>query len=327
MRKVEYIIANVDQTKTPNHVLELIAFFNTLYQLKIFLLLIKYLQDLWHKEFINYQAGLKVINDQEALIINIPMSQICNPSEYGDVKEAIIKMAKIICKIKYKEFCEYKVWYGSLFSVSISDKPNNSSIVKINMNVVVARLFINFCRNEKREPIYYSKINTNIRLITKSKNTIKLYIYLCLWRNVNFLRKNFVEICDTLGLPKSYYNPNNFKKHIIEVAYPVLKKFGDVWYELEDTKISKNNKNEYILECKIYTKENAENEALKKNNIINMMKLHFNLNEKDISDISDIISSTSTKALSEKIIYINDNLKGVHNKAEYVKKALINEFK
>jgi len=327
MRKVENKIARLDQIRTPNHVLELLPFLSSTYQLKIFLLIIQNLREFGEIEYVNYQAGQKALLAQDVLSLSIPLSEISKPSEYRDVKKVFIEMSQILCEIKFKERGENKIWSGSLFSVSIPANPNYSSIVKINMDVVVARLFINFYRNEKREPIFYSKINTDIRMVTKLKNVIKLYLYLCLWRNVHQLNKSIKEVCDTLGLPKAYHLPHNFKKHLLEVSYPILKSFGDVWFEMNDIKIKKNKKNEYVLDCKIYTREKVEIEEHKKNSIINILKQHFNFKDRDIDEISTIITSTSTKALSDKILYISENLNGVINKAEYVKKALTNEFK
>jgi len=327
MSKVENKNTRFEQIRTPNHVLELMSFLSSTYQLNIFLLLIEHLKEFGNQEYANYQSGQKALFAREVLTIKISLSEISKPSEYRDVKKAFMEMSKIHCEIKFKELGENKIWCGSLFTVSIPMQPNYSSIVKINIDVVVARLFINFNRNEKREPIFFSKINTDIRLATKFKNSIKLYLYLCLWRNVHHFKKNIEDVCHSLGLPKAYYTPYNFKKHVLEISYPILKSFGDVWYEMDDIKISKNKKNENILDCKIYTKEKVEMEEQKKNYIINMLKLHFNFKEKDILDISDIIKSTSIKALSNKILYISENINGVNNKAEYVKKALINAFK
>lgn len=142
---------------TPNHILDVMSFLDSTYQLHIFLLLIKNLKDFGQKEFNHYLAGQKALFEQEVLTIKIPLSEISKPSEYRDVKKAFLDMSKITCEIRYSEAKEDKIWSGSLFNVTIPVKANYSSSIKINMDVVVARLFINFNRNNRLQPIVLHK--------------------------------------------------------------------------------------------------------------------------------------------------------------------------
>ncbi|MVZ63789.1 RepB family plasmid replication initiator protein [Sphingobacterium humi] len=255
-------LVNSNKTKpvviTPNHIMGIISSLNSTYQLNIFLILLKNLKDFSQKEFDKHLAGQKALLEHEVLTMKISLSDIAKSSEYREVKTAFLKMSKIICEIRYNEDSVEKIWSGSLFSVSIPIKANYSSIIMVNMDVVVARLFINFNRNKSRRASYYSKINTNIRHHTKFKNSLKLYLYLSLWRNCSNHEISLIDLCNSLGLSKSYSNPSNFKKHILEPSYQILKDFNDVWFDLDKSKIKKDSNNENIIELHVINMVNVE---------------------------------------------------------------------
>lgn len=310
----------------PNHILDVLSFLDSTYQLHIFLLLIRNLKDFGQKEFNHYLAGQKALFEQEILTIQIPLSEISKPSEYRDVKKAFLDMSKIPCEIRYIEHKVDKIWSGSLFNVTVPVKANFSSMVKVNMDVVVARLFINFNRNHHQQPSFYSRIDTNIRLHTKLKNTIKLYLYLSLWKNKSIVKVSFVDLCNSLGLPKSYFSVSNFRKHILEPASQVLREFNDVWFDLDKIDIKKNKVGEHILEMKILTKEIVKLEEEKKNQITNFLMSHFDFKSNDLQDIGHIINGVAQAKLIDKLSYLLEQTAKMKNRANYVKIALINEF-
>lgn len=312
---------------TPNHILGLISSLNSTYQLNIFLLLLEKLKDFSQKEFNNYLAGQKALFEQEVLTMKINLSDISKPSEYRDVKTAFLKMSKILCEIRYKEDSIEKIWSGSLFSVSIPVKANYSSIIKVNMDVVVARLFINFNRNNYKQPSFYSKIDTNIRRHTKFKNSVKLYLFLSLWKNKPFLKVRLTELCDSLGLTKTYNSPSNFKKHVLEPSYPILKEFNDVWFDLDKITISKNKESEHVVEFKVLNKETEQIEQNRNNQIKDLLANHFNFTLNDFKEIDDILKSVSKERLVGKLSELIHSLSNVKNKAEYTKTSLKNAFK
>jgi hypothetical protein len=170
-------------------------------------------------------------------------------------------------------------------------------------------------------------VDTNIRRYTKSKNALKLYLYLCLWRNKSFVKIKLSDLCNYLGLPKSYSSSYNFKKHILESSYTILKSFKDVWYELEDTQFKSNHFNDTILELKLMTADRVKIEDEKNNLIYNVLKNHFNFNEKDIEDISPIINSTKPELIIDKLSTLLNKKVGIKNTTNYVKQSLLNEFK
>ncbi|MFD1770650.1 replication initiation protein [Sphingobacterium suaedae] len=320
-RKIKSIVV------TPNHIMGIISSLSSTYQLHIFLLLLEKLKGFSQKEFNNYLAGQKALFEQEVLTMKINLSDVSKPSEYRDVKTTFLKMSKILCEIRYKEDSIEKIWSGSLFSVSIPVKANYSSIIKVNMDVVVARLFINFNRNSDKLPSFYSKIDTNIRLHTKFKNSVKLYLYLSLWKNRPFFKVRLSELCNSLGLTKTYNNPSNFKKHILEPSYPILKEFNDVWFDFEKTIISKNRKDEDVVDFKVLNRETAEFEQNKNNQIIDLLTNHFNFNLNDLKEIDEILYSVSKDRIVGKLSELLHTLSNVKNKAEYTKTALKNAFK
>lgn len=312
---------------TPNHVMDVLNSLNSTYQLNVFLLLIENLKDYGQKEYDKYQSGQRELFEQDTLTINIPLSNISKASEYRDVKNALLEMSRIHCEIRYKEDSVDKIWSGSLFNTTIPVKANYSSIIKINMDIVVARLFINFSRNTSKQPIFYTTVDTNIRRCTKSKNAIKLYLYLCLWRNKSFVKIKLSDLCNYLGLPKSYSSSYNFKKHILESSYTILKSFKDVWYELEDTQFKSNNVNDTILELKLVTADRLKIEDEQNNLIYNLLKNHFSFKEKDIEDIIPIINSTQPEYIVDKLSTLLIRKDEINNLTNYVKQSLLNEFK
>lgn len=312
---------------TPNHVMDVLNSLNSTYQLHVFLLLIEKLKGYGQKEYDKYQSGQRALFELDTLTLKIPLSNISKASEYRDVKNALLEMSRIHCEIRYKEDSVDKIWSGSLFNTTIPVKANYSSIIKINMDIVVARLFINFNRNKDSRPIFYTTVDTNIRRYTKSKNALKLYLYLCLWRNKSFIKIKLSDLCNYLGLPKSYSSSFNFKKHILEGSYTILKSFKDVWYELEDIKFKSNEFNETILQLKLMTFDRLKIEDERKNSLNNVLINHFNFKEKDIEDISPIINSTKPELIIDKLSTLLNKIDGIKNTTNYVKQSLINEFK
>lgn len=320
-RKIKSIVI------TPNHIMGIISSLNSTYQLNIFLLLLENLKGFSQKEFNNHLAGQRALFEQEVLTMKISLSDIAKPSEYRDVKSAFLNMSKIICEVRYTEEPIEKIWSGSLFNVSIPVKANYSSIIKVNMDVVVARLFINFKRNNYHQPSFYSKIDTNIRLHTKFKSSVKLYLYLSLWKNKSFIKVSLIELCDSLGLPKAYNTPSNFKKHILEPSYSILKDFNDVWFDLDQVKISKEFNKDHIIELKVMNRETVQMEQKRDSQILDLLTHHFNFSLIDLNEIDDILKSVSKERIVEKLSELIPALSNVQNKANYVKTSLKNQFK
>jgi plasmid replication initiation protein len=311
---------------TPNHVMDLLSFVDSTYQLHIFLLILENLKGFAQKEFDNHLSGQRSLFGEEVIVMQIALSEISNASEYRDVKKAFLNMSKIHCEIKYDESNERKIWSGSLFSVSIPVVPNYSSFVKIRMDVVVAKLFINFRRNQNRLPAYYSKLDTNIRLFTRTKNTIKLYLYLSLWRSKSQINVKLDDLCLSMGLPKAYRIPSNFKKHILEPAREVLRKFNDVWFDFDRSSIHKSKEGSYHLRLKLTTREKSEAERMKAEQIENILRLHFGFHSADIKEMEAIIRSAPKDQFIDKLLHLSNGIGKVKHKVSYVKKSLINRF-
>lgn len=294
-RKIKSIVI------TPNHIMGIISSLNSSYQLNIFLLLLENLKDFSQKEFNNHLAGQKALFEQEVLTMKISLSDIAKSSEYREVKTAFLNMSKIICEVRYTEESIEKIWSGSLFSVSVPLKANYSSNITVNMDVVVARLFINFNRNNYRQPSFYSIIDTNIRIHTKFKNIVKLYLYLSLWKNKPFIKISLTELCNTLGVSKSYSIPANFKQHILVPSYQVLKDFNDVWFDLDKVKISKAPNKGHIIELQVINNKTAQMEQKRATQILDLLTDHFSFTLNDLNEMDDIIKSVPKDQLIEKL--------------------------
>lgn len=311
---------------TPNHVFDIISSLQSIYQLRIFLIILENLHEYTQLEFNNHLAGRKAMNDIDVLIIHIPLSKISKPSEYRDVKKAIKIMTKIHCQIKFYDLGKLSNWIGTLFNAIIPDQPNHNSTLKIKMDVHVAKLLINFRRNDYKLPSFYSKIDTSIRCTTRFKNVIKLYLYLSLWREKEFREVQLDELCQYLGLPKSYYTTSNFNKHILEPSITVLKEFNDVWIESEKTSIYKNKTGSVMIRLSIMTKDRARIIKAKKDQIIKLLELHFKFNFEDLKEIEPILISAPPHKLLNKISELHTKIKHEKSTVKFVKIALFNEF-
>lgn len=313
--------------RTPNHVFDLISSFDSIYQLHIFLMILDQLQKYTIKEYNEHKAGQLVLFQQDVISINIRLDSISKPSEYRDVKTALLKMSRIICDFKYKDDKEERQWSGSLFSVNVPVKGSYSSQIKIILSKTVADFFILFNRNKKSSPIHFSKINTDIRNATNKKNTIKLYLFLATWRNRPFAKISLIDLCNYLGLGKSYLIPTNFKKHILEPANKILLMFNDVWFDFDKSEIDRNSVGETIITLKIKTKDTDELENKAIDRIPNMLRSHFNFKESDLNEITDIIDNTPTNRIVDKLSYLIQYQDTINNRVNYIKTVLINEFR
>ncbi|MGG5905542.1 hypothetical protein, partial [Sphingobacterium daejeonense] len=153
-----------------------------------------------------------------------------------------------------------------------------------------------------------------------------LYLYLSLWKNKSSIKIDLSDLCDFLGLSKGYYNPSNFKKHILEPSYLILKEFNDVWFDLHCVKISKGFNGGHLLHLKVTNREMVELEEKKRNQIIDYLTYHFNFKIIDIQEINDIINSVSKDVLIEKLSYLLQYVNGQRDKPRYIKKALKKMF-
>src|SRR5690606_34833378 len=86
---------------TPNHVMDLLSFVDSTYQLHIFLLILENLKGFARAELNNHLSGQRRLFGEEVTVTQIPLSEIANASEYRDVKKAFLNMSKIQCEIKY----------------------------------------------------------------------------------------------------------------------------------------------------------------------------------------------------------------------------------
>lgn len=127
-------------------------------------------------------------------------------------------------------------------------------------------------------------------------------------------------------MSKTYNIPSNFKKHILEPAYPVLKDFNDVWFDLEKNTISKNGKGEHVIEFRVLDKDTAYIDEKRNSQIIDLLTMHFNFTLNDLNEIGDILKSVSKERLVGKLSELIPSLSNVKNKANYVKISLRNEF-
>lgn len=318
---------NPDLIATPNRVLEALAEFSV-YQLRIYATIIELLQESLKRSFEEGSAAVNEIVNQDVILLSIPLKKISKPSEYRDVKQSLLKMSKINCEITYSKNGKKQIMSGSLFTADMPIEPNRRSNITIRLHPQVARLMLTFQRNDQGQPTYYSKFDPEIVRKLRNKHTIRLYFFLCLWRNKRRLNIKVDKLYQILGLGSTYPLFSNFKKHILLPASNDLAGFRDVWFEIDNPNMFVKQGNKVVeLNLGIMTQEVIKDQELKKEKVVEMLKTHFKCTKSDLDEIKDILDEVPYFDIMSKINSVHNQITPkVKHRNGYVIKALKEEF-
>lgn len=313
---------------TPNNILEAVAEFSV-YQWRIYAAIILLMHEETKRSFEHGQIVITEFLQKDIILLNIPLSKISKPSEYRDVKESLLAMSKINCEIVYSECGKKQIMSGSLFTVDIPVVANWKSSVRIRLHPQVAELLLTFQRDFQGRPIFYSFFRPDIIFILKSTYQIKLYYFLCSWRNKATRHIKIEELYRLLGIVEKYSAFSDFKKHILLPCYKVLHNRGDVWFDINDKSFLKKDGQRVIsLSFKIVTAKALAEREIKIESIKTILKTHFNFDTAEIEELRGIFESAPYDRISHKISELHDKItSSINHPKRYIIKSLKEEFR
>lgn len=312
---------------TPNNILEAVAEFSV-YQWRIYAVIILLMQEETKKSFDNGQIVIKEFLQKEIILLNVPLRKISKPSEYRDVKESLLKMSKISCEIGYNEKGKKQIMSGSLFTVDIPVIANWKSSVKIRLHPQVAQLLLTFQRDFQGRPIFYSFFRPDIIFLLKSTYHIKLYYFLCSWRNKATSHIKIEELYRVLGILGKYDLFSDFKKDILLPCYKALHKRGDVWFDINDDDfLQKEGQRVVSLNFSIVTAKGLGDREVKIESIRSILKMHYKFTTEELNELRDVLENANYSRLSNKISELHDKItNSIKHPKRYIIKSLNEEF-
>lgn len=311
---------------TPNRVLEVVAQF-THYQWKVYVTIIELFESQSKKSFKGGQLAIQSFLKQQTIVLSIPLRKISKPSEYPEVRKSLVAMSKTECEIPYLKNGEERIVTGTIFTLDMPTALNSRSNVKIYIHPEVAKLFLAFPRNQKNEAIFYSTFSPDVvRKLTKV-HAIKLYFFLCLWRNRGVVYKSVDDLYHILNLGSKYPRFSDFNKHIIKPAYKALFANGDVWFNIKDPYFYKKEGAKTVgLNFKLLSKRNQD---IQLEGVKNMLRNAFKFKDSDFNKIEDVFARMNIQNINLKVVELADKINydpKINSPKEYIIQSLNNEL-
>jgi len=307
---------------TPNRILEAVARFSV-YQWRAYATIIELFEDEAKKSFADGQLAIQSFLNQQTIVLAIPLKKISKPSEYRDVKKALVAMSKTECEIPYSEKGEKRIVTGTLFTLDMPNEPNWKSTVRLHFHPEVAKLFLTFPRNHRNAPVFYSKFSPDVVRKIKNLYVIKLYFLLCLWRYRDIVYKSIDDLYQILGVGSKYPRFTDFKKHVLVPAYNILLAHGDVWFNIDDPFFYKKVGIKTIgVNFKLLTQESLATQHKKIESIKAMLINGYRFSIDDFEEIEDVLIKLPYDQIANKIIELSEKLIG-NNKVDHPKRYII----
>lgn len=259
----------------------------TLLQQKVMLFILKQLQEPINELVKDKQKTvqqLELFRASDYVEINIPLKEISkSPSEYKELVQTIQALRKIDLVFEKKDASSgvsVTVYTGLILETIVPQSKYKPS-VKITMNHDVAKALVNIDGG-------YTKYAFEIAFNAKSKYTSRIYQLISRWKDKGGYTVSLDAFRDWLVLGDKYKDWRDLKRRVLDpVREELLACSSDVWFEVDAVKESTIIKS---LRFKIITSAERTHDLKLKDNVINMMKMHFNMNGESIDQLRAILS-------------------------------------
>ena len=172
----------------------------------------------------------------DVLAMNIPLGNIGAPSQYRDIRDAILKMSGIQIQIKTADKALLK-WGGIFSSVSMPSNEGgkrSGAFVTIEIRRDVAQQLIDVHYKDGVAQ-QYTKYMLHVAMECKYKYTSNIYKLLCSYRSRRVYSCTVDELREHLALPPNMYpNFNDLKRFILDPVAAELKSLADLYYDTGD---------------------------------------------------------------------------------------------
>jgi len=175
----------------------------------------------------------------DTFMITIPMNVIGKPSQYGDIRLAVEKIAGILVRMHNVERETVKI-AGLFSSVEMPDKEKNkrSNKVVIEMRHDVAKLLIDVDKNDRNRPAQYTKYMLHTAINAQCKHSSRIYKLLCSYREKQIYTIKLEKFRDFLQIPPDLYTDfYDFKRFILAPVAKELKAIADCFFDINDPEL------------------------------------------------------------------------------------------
>lgn len=272
--------------------------------------------------------------------IRIPYATIIKePSNYGEVRKALKKLAMIPVEIPYRNTTtgENRIRLTGLLRADIPAKPNYDKVIVIEMEKMVVERFIEMDLDENG-PIKFTKFLYDVTQNATSKHTAPIYKLLASWRTRGVYRVRWDELKEILCIPsKSYLEYGDFKKRVLKPVQEDLLGRADLWFDCDKDDFKEVKNSEIWLNFILITPAISEHQFKQKEHLKNTL-YDYGFSELEMNEIGMVINNTNISIetiwyqigkINEAILANNKDCskERIVNQSAYMLKSLINYFK
>lgn len=223
------------------------------------------------------------------------------------------------------EHGKYETTVGYLLQYKYYD---NNSMIKITLPKELLSEYLELARG-------YTRYSLDVAFNSDSSYTMKIYQYISHWKDKSAITVDLVSFREMLGLEEKYSLVGHFKSRVLDPVCKELKEKGDIWFEYQDIKRGRKTTG-FVF--KIFSRSASEEDermaSAQEQNIVNMLRQHFDISEKDLKSIKPIIGKPYLQAkIIDKLVDVSEEIQKkrsskdmVRNKSAYVCASILNEF-
>lgn len=199
----------------------------------------------------------------------------------------------------------------------------NNQMIKVELPSELAGVYLELAKG-------YTRYALEVAFNSDSSYTMKLYQYISHWKDKPAITVDYAELRELLGIGNKYKQIGQFKDRVLHPAVKELKEKGDVWFEYKDIKVGRTITGfVFKIHVRATTEKERGYESAMQQNIIDLLRRHFNANDKHIEKVLHIISKAEYQpAILDKLQHVAQHIdqSNVKNRAAYVIKSLEQEF-
>lgn len=280
---------------------------------------------------------LSLFNNNNNIVLDIPLRLIASKSQYSSVKESCKELAGLVVEIRYTDKCqnEKRLKYTGLFKVDLPEERTRTSFMRLEIDPDVAKILININLNDRQKPINFTKYYFKTAIEASKKYTPRLYKLLCCYRSRGYFEISLLEFKKMLGIEDKYKEYRDLKKYVLKPVQEDLIRMGaDCWFDCDDRNFTIREGNTVKgLFFKVITQQNIISDENNRKLIKEMLSKDFKFTRKNLDEIDELIEKEEPLIIIKKL----DRLRFIINQKHltknkiicpqnYVLKSLISEF-
>lgn len=307
----------------------------TLQQQKAFFIILREMQDYMDAQLKNPKGSLQLAlfnPGDKSIEIRLPLKSITKkPYEYKELIKTFDELRKVSIQFPYKDEkgISYVLHTGLIERFALPDavNQNTSGKKKYRKDIII---WINKGMAEQLVKLDagYTRFQLEVAMSAKCKYTPRIYQLISKWKDKGVYIMKIEEFREWLVLEDKYQEYKDLKKWILNPVYNELFQKADVWFDFERIM---EGKTVSALKFTILSNETLKAADAQRDNVVNMLKLHFFFTSADVDKIRYIIDKPQlVPHLYTKLIDLHEYLstnKGIVDRPAYTLTTLKNAFK